>query len=101
MNEKSAKFSIHCPMKKLNEVIIKFHNFFLRMRIAVFFRFQDAGTYKNERVIIGRQGMEIDVQKSDKKLLNFCANNYLGKRYASLYVREKKKQKHTQLQVFT
>ncbi|KHN81363.1 2-amino-3-ketobutyrate coenzyme A ligase, mitochondrial [Toxocara canis] len=40
---------------------------------------KDAGTYKNERVIIGRQGMEIDVQKSDKKLLNFCANNYLGK----------------------
>uniref|UniRef100_A0A183V6W8 Aminotran_1_2 domain-containing protein n=1 Tax=Toxocara canis TaxID=6265 RepID=A0A183V6W8_TOXCA len=39
---------------------------------------KDAGTYKNERVIIGRQGMEIDVQKSDKKLLNFCANNYLG-----------------------
>uniref|UniRef100_A0A915B8T2 2-amino-3-ketobutyrate coenzyme A ligase, mitochondrial n=1 Tax=Parascaris univalens TaxID=6257 RepID=A0A915B8T2_PARUN len=39
---------------------------------------RDAGTYKNERIIIGRQGMEIDVEKSEEKLLNFCANNYLG-----------------------
>lgn len=39
---------------------------------------QNAGTFKTERVIIGRQEMEIKVQGSDKKLLNFCANNYLG-----------------------
>lgn len=39
---------------------------------------RDAGTFKNERVIVGKQGMEINVKNSDKKLLNFCANNYLG-----------------------
>ncbi|VDD96116.1 unnamed protein product [Enterobius vermicularis] len=41
-------------------------------------RVVDAGTYKSERVIVGRQGMEIHVQGSKKPLLNFCANNYLG-----------------------
>ncbi|CAG9533329.1 unnamed protein product [Cercopithifilaria johnstoni] len=39
---------------------------------------QDAGTYKNERVIIGRQGMEIKIKNYDMPMLNFCANNYLG-----------------------
>ncbi|CAD5226787.1 unnamed protein product [Bursaphelenchus xylophilus] len=37
-----------------------------------------AGTYKNERVILGKQGMEIKVQGQSRSLLNFCANNYLG-----------------------
>jgi hypothetical protein len=43
---------------------------------------QQAGTYKNERVIVGRQGVEIDVQMATKTgtVLNFCANNYLGAR---------------------
>lgn len=35
-----------------------------------------AGTYKEERPIEGRQGIEIMV--AGKRLLNFCANNYLG-----------------------
>lgn len=35
-----------------------------------------AGTYKEERVIESRQGPEIVI--GGKKLLNFCANNYLG-----------------------
>jgi glycine C-acetyltransferase len=35
-----------------------------------------AGTYKNERIITSPQGMEIVV--GGKKVLNFCANNYLG-----------------------
>jgi glycine C-acetyltransferase len=39
---------------------------------------RDAGTYKTERVIVGRQGMEIDVEGFKGKYLNFCANNYLG-----------------------
>uniref|UniRef100_A0A915Q5S0 Aminotransferase class I/classII domain-containing protein n=1 Tax=Setaria digitata TaxID=48799 RepID=A0A915Q5S0_9BILA len=39
---------------------------------------QDAGTYKNERIIIGRQGMEIKIKNHDIPVLNFCANNYLG-----------------------
>ncbi|VDK80308.1 unnamed protein product [Litomosoides sigmodontis] len=37
-----------------------------------------AGTYKNERVIIGRQGVEIKIRNYDMPMLNFCANNYLG-----------------------
>ncbi|VDN30560.1 unnamed protein product [Gongylonema pulchrum] len=39
---------------------------------------QDAGTYKTERIIVGRQGMEIKIKNRDTPVLNFCANNYLG-----------------------
>ncbi|MEO6820311.1 MAG: glycine C-acetyltransferase [Ginsengibacter sp.] len=35
-----------------------------------------AGLYKNERIITSDQGAEIEV--GGKKVLNFCANNYLG-----------------------
>lgn len=35
-----------------------------------------AGLYKKERVITSEQGAEIEV--GGKKVLNFCANNYLG-----------------------
>jgi len=38
---------------------------------------KDAGLYKNERVITSPQGAEITVE-GGKKVLNFCANNYLG-----------------------
>ncbi len=38
---------------------------------------KDAGLYKNERVITTPQGATIEV-KGGKKVLNFCANNYLG-----------------------
>ena len=37
---------------------------------------QNAGLYKKERIISGPQGAEIEV--NGKKVLNFCANNYLG-----------------------
>lgn len=36
----------------------------------------DAGIFKNERIIESEQGAEIVV--NGKKVLNFCANNYLG-----------------------
>jgi glycine C-acetyltransferase len=39
---------------------------------------RDAGTFKNERVITSMQASNISVATSEKKLLNFCANNYLG-----------------------
>jgi len=35
-----------------------------------------AGLFKTERIITSEQGPEIEVM--DKKVLNFCANNYLG-----------------------
>ena len=37
---------------------------------------KEAGLYKDERVITSPQGAEIAV--GDKKVLNFCMNNYLG-----------------------
>ncbi|KAI6200334.1 Aminotran-1-2 domain-containing protein [Aphelenchoides besseyi] len=39
---------------------------------------KNAGTYKKERVILSKQGMEIKVEGQSRPLLNFCANNYLG-----------------------
>lgn len=36
-----------------------------------------AGLYKNERIIISPQGAEIELNNG-QKVLNFCANNYLG-----------------------
>jgi glycine C-acetyltransferase len=38
---------------------------------------KDDGLYKRERIILGEQGAEIEVE-GGKKVLNFCANNYLG-----------------------
>ena len=38
---------------------------------------RDAGLYKSERVLAGPQGVEIHTD-SGLKVLNFCANNYLG-----------------------
>ncbi len=37
----------------------------------------DAGLYKNERIIISPQSAEIELN-TGQKVLNFCANNYLG-----------------------
>jgi glycine C-acetyltransferase len=38
---------------------------------------KEAGLYKNERVIVSPQGAEITLNNG-QKVLNFCANNYLG-----------------------
>lgn len=38
---------------------------------------REAGLYKNERIIISPQGAEITLENG-QKVLNFCANNYLG-----------------------
>ena len=37
---------------------------------------KEAGTYKTERVITSAQDMEIEA--NGKRVINFCANNYLG-----------------------
>lgn len=43
---------------------------------------RQSGLYKTERVIESRQGADIEVavpgEKGGKKVINFCANNYLG-----------------------
>lgn len=38
---------------------------------------ESAGLYKKERIIISEQGAEIELNTGEK-VLNFCANNYLG-----------------------
>src|SRR5258708_7872831 len=43
---------------------------------------REAGMWKEEKVIFGKQGAEIEVD--GKKLLNFCGNNYLGLASADL-----------------
>ena len=39
---------------------------------------KESGTWKSERVITSRQGSSITIKGSPEKMLNFCANNYLG-----------------------
>ena len=36
------------------------------------------GTWKNERIITTAQDVHIQVNNDKKKIINFCANNYLG-----------------------
>lgn len=38
---------------------------------------KESGLYKNERIITSPQGAEITIE-GGKKVINFCANNYLG-----------------------
>ena len=38
---------------------------------------RNEGLYKNERIIVSPQGAEIELN-TGQKVLNFCANNYLG-----------------------
>ncbi len=38
---------------------------------------REAGLYKEERIIVSPQGAEIELN-TGQKVLNFCANNYLG-----------------------
>jgi len=38
---------------------------------------KETGLYKNERIIVSPQGAEIELN-TGQKVLNFCANNYLG-----------------------
>ena len=40
-------------------------------------KIREAGLYKNERVIISPQGAEVTLE-GGRKVLVFCANNYLG-----------------------
>jgi glycine C-acetyltransferase len=45
--------------------------------IKIISEIREAGLYKNERIIVSAQGAEIELN-TGQKVLNFCANNYLG-----------------------
>lgn len=44
---------------------------------AIISEIKEAGLYKSERIIVSPQGAEIELE-TGRKVLNFCANNYLG-----------------------
>ena len=46
---------------------------------------RNAGTWKAERVITSQQDVGIAVHGSQGKILNFCANNYLGLSVSNFY----------------
>jgi glycine C-acetyltransferase len=45
--------------------------------ISLLNEIKEDGLYKNERIIVSPQGAEIELN-TGQKVLNFCANNYLG-----------------------
>jgi len=45
--------------------------------VGIINEIKENGLYKNERIIVSPQGAEITLE-SGQKVLNFCANNYLG-----------------------
>jgi len=45
--------------------------------VSIIDEIQNAGLFKNERIIISPQGAEIELD-TGQRVLNFCANNYLG-----------------------
>jgi len=55
---------------------------------------KEAGLYKNERIIVSPQGAEITLA-SGQKVLNFCANNYLGLSSNKKLVKAARKALHT------
>lgn len=50
---------------------------FQRHLIQTLSEIKEAGLYKNERILVSPQGAEIELN-TGQKVLNFCANNYLG-----------------------
>jgi glycine C-acetyltransferase len=68
---RSASLHYICPSK----AIVMNEKFVARIK-AETEEIKTSGLYKNERVISSPQGAEITV--NGKKVLNFCANNYLG-----------------------
>jgi glycine C-acetyltransferase len=53
------------------------YNNYQKYLVNILDEIREAGLYKNERIIISPQGAEIELN-TGQKVLNFCANNYLG-----------------------
>ena len=65
----------HCPIFALQKGLLMNEKFVERIGGEVM-EIKSSGLYKTERIISSQQGAEIEV--NGKKVLNFCANNYLG-----------------------
>lgn len=55
---------------------------------------KEAGLYKNERVIVSPQSAEIELN-TGQKVINFCANNYLGLSNSSELIRAAEESLHS------
>lgn len=55
----------------------KMYNSYQKYILVQLNEIKEAGLYKNERIIVSPQGAEIELN-TGQKVLNFCANNYLG-----------------------
>jgi glycine C-acetyltransferase len=53
------------------------YNNYQKHLVNIIDEIKEAGLYKNERIIVSPQGAEIKLN-TGQKVLNFCANNYLG-----------------------
>jgi glycine C-acetyltransferase len=53
------------------------YNNYQKHLVSLIKEIREAGLYKNERIIVSPQGAEIELN-TGQKVLNFCANNYLG-----------------------
>ncbi len=53
------------------------YNNYQKHLIKIIDEIKEAGLYKDERIIVSPQGAEIELD-TGQKVLNFCANNYLG-----------------------
>jgi len=53
------------------------YNNYQKHLVKIIDEIKEAGLYKNERIIVSPQKAEIELN-SGQKVLNFCANNYLG-----------------------
>ena len=53
------------------------YNNYQKHLVNIIDEIKEAGLYKNERIIVSPQGAEIELN-TGQRVLNFCANNYLG-----------------------
>jgi len=53
------------------------YNNYQKHLVKIIYEIKEAGLYKNERIIVSPQSAEIELN-TGQKVLNFCANNYLG-----------------------
>jgi glycine C-acetyltransferase len=60
-------------IKNQDNMYTKFQNHLTKELAGI----KEAGLFKNERILVSPQGAEITIS-SGAKVLNFCANNYLG-----------------------